>query len=102
MNSYLLIATVILSALTLVLLIVVAMRRRVAIDPEALRPQFDAAIAESRRIEQSCRDEFERQRGESAGAAAALREEVSTNINTGLETLLNRQGEAQQATEAKL
>ena len=102
MNSYLLIATVILGALTLLLLIVVATRRRIAIDPETLRPQFDAVIAESRRIEQSARDEFTRQREESSGAAAALREEVATNINTGLETLLNRQGEAQQATETKL
>ncbi len=102
MYSYLLIATVILCALTLLLLIAVAIRRRIAIDPEALRPQFDAVIAENRRIEQSARDEFARQREESSGAATALREEVSTNINTGLETLLGRQGGAQQAIETKL
>ncbi|SRR6266567_95923 len=102
MNSYLLLATVILSALTLLILIVVATRRRIAIDPETLRPQFDAVLAESRRIEQSARDEFGRQREESSHSATALRDEVTTNINGGLETLLNRQGEAQRATETKL
>ena len=102
MNSYLSLVTVILCALTLLLLIVVATRRRMAIDPQTLRPQFDAIIAESRRIEQSARDEFGRQREESSRLATALREEVATNINGGLETLLNRQGEAQQATEAQL
>jgi DNA recombination protein RmuC len=102
MNTYLLIATIIISSLTLLTLLAVALRRRISVDPENLRPQFDAVIAENRRIEQSARDEFGRQREESSRAATALREEVATNINGGLETLLNRQGEAQHATEAKL
>jgi len=69
---------------------------------EILRPQFDAVIAENRRIEQSGRDEFTRQREESSRAAYALRDEVATNMNTGLETLLSRQGDARLGIEAKL
>jgi DNA recombination protein RmuC len=102
MNSYLLITAVLVSTLTLVVLSLLVFRRRVSIDPESLRPQFDVVLAENRRVEQSTRDEFGRQREESSRAAAALREEVSSNINTGLQTLMNRQGEAQQTIESKL
>jgi DNA recombination protein RmuC len=102
MNSYLPIITFLLSALTLVLLGITALRRRISIDPESLRPQFDAVVAENRRTEQSTRDEFGRQREEAARAATALRQEVSSNIKTGLETLLNRQAEAHQTIETKL
>src|SRR5437868_4827625 len=100
MNTYLIAIIIILCSLTLVTLLTLALRRRISINPENLRPQFDAVIAENRRVEQTARDEFGRQREESSRAATALREEVSTNINTGLETLLNRQGEAQQTIEA--
>lgn len=102
MNTYLLITCIVLSFLTLLTLLALALRRRVSIDPQSLSPQFDSVIADNRRAEQSTRGEFGRQREESSRAAAALREEVTTNIKTGLETLLTRQSEAQQNIEAKL
>jgi DNA recombination protein RmuC len=70
--------------------------RRPRLDCDPLRPQFDAAIGETRRVEQSLRDEFSRQRDESTRAAGALREEVVTRMQAGLEGLLARQRESLQ------
>lgn len=94
MNTYLLIAIVLLNIGFLIALL----RRRSGFDPETLRPLFD----ETRRVETSLRDEFTRQRGESTRDAQALREEVGVRISSGLETLLNRQGEAQRGSEEKV
>jgi DNA recombination protein RmuC len=77
-------------------------RRRPAVDLEELHPLTENLLAEIRRVETSLRDEFTRQRGESGRDSQALREEVSTRISGGLDTLLNRQGEAQRSTDQRL
>lgn len=77
-------------------------RRRRAIDPEVLRPLVDNILNEVRRVETSLRDEFTRQRGESARDSQALREEVTARISGGLDTLLNRQAETQRSADTRL
>ena len=77
-------------------------RRRAAVDTESLRPLFESALAETRRVEASLRDEFARQRNEAARESQALREEVGIRISAGLETLLKRQNESHLSTEQKL
>jgi DNA recombination protein RmuC len=77
-------------------------RRRAAIDPELLRPAVEPLLNEVRRVETSLRDEFTRQRGESGRDSQALREEVTARISGGLDTLLNRQAEAQRSADARL
>jgi DNA recombination protein RmuC len=91
LNIYLLIGLVLLN----LGLIIAFFRRRNPVDPETFRPLLD----ETRRVETSLRDEFTRARGESTRDALALREEVGHRISSGLETLLNRQGEAQLRSE---
>ncbi len=73
-------------------------RRRQGAD----QPLFDNLAEGQRRLEQALRDESTRAREESGRAAAQLREEVAHRMGGGLETLLNRQGEAQRATEERL
>jgi DNA recombination protein RmuC len=102
MNSYWFIALAAIGFLNLSLAAVLLIRRRPPLDPEALRPQFDAAIAETRRVEQSARDEFTRQRDEAARSATALREEVTAGLTNGLQNLLTRQAEGQRSVEEKL
>jgi DNA recombination protein RmuC len=77
-------------------------RWRAPIDPEQLRPVVEDVSAEIRRVETSLRDEFTRQRGESGRDSQSLREEVTARISGGLDTLLNRQAEAQRSTDARL
>ncbi|MCI0748263.1 MAG: DNA recombination protein RmuC [Verrucomicrobia subdivision 3 bacterium] len=92
---------IVLAAANLALLIVLFFRRP-RINETALRAQFDLVIGEARRLEQSLRDEFGRLREESGRGATSLRTEVETRINSGMETLLQRQAEARQSTEGKL
>jgi DNA recombination protein RmuC len=101
MPSYWL-ATLIILAFANLILLGLSFWRRSRFHPESLRPQFDAVSSEVRRSENAMREEFRGQREESARSAASLREEVSTRMNFGLESLLRRQAEAQQAVEAKL
>lgn len=86
------IALAILTTANLVLLAILFCRRP-RLDCDSLRPQFDAAIGETRRVEQSLRDEFSRQRDENTRASGTLREEVITRMQGGLEGLLARQSE---------
>jgi DNA recombination protein RmuC len=102
MNNPWLLAVVILATLNLALLVALLLRRRPPLDPEPLRPYLDAVAGEVRRIEQSVRDEFSRQRDEAGGAAKSLRDEISARIGTGLDSLLARQAEAQQSVEGRL
>lgn len=101
MNGYLIGALVVLTCLNLGLVIILVLRRRVPIDPETLRPQFDSILVETRRIEQALRDELARQREEEGRTGALLREEIGNRIGDGLESLLKRQGEAQRSAEEK-
>src|SRR5688572_17201734 len=57
-------------------LLIVLLRRKAILDPETL----EAIINDQRRIEQSMREEFGRNREESSRAAAHLREELATRI----------------------
>ena len=91
-----------LAALNLLILAALYFRRRVDIDPEVLRPQFENISNEARRIEQALRDECARQRDESGRSGTSLREEVGSRLSAGLETLLKRQAESHDATERKL
>lgn len=97
-NTYLLVAILLIN----IGLLFAMFRRRTVIDPAALQPSFDGVLDEVRRVEASLRDEFARQRSELRADAQALREEVGAKISGGLETLLNRQSEAQRGTEQKL
>lgn len=102
MNWYAFVPLAVLSLVNLALLIFLVARRRVSLDAELLRPQFEAALAETRRLDVSLREEFTRQREESGRASAGLREEVSKGIKSGMESLLTRQAEAQRAVETRL
>jgi DNA recombination protein RmuC len=98
-NTYLLTVLCLLNAALLAAWI---FRRRNTTDPELVRPIVENILGEIRRVETSLRDEFTRQRRESAGDSQALREEVNTRISGGLDILLNRQAEAQRATDTRL
>jgi DNA recombination protein RmuC len=102
MNDTWTIVVTILAVLNLALVVAIFFRRRTSTDSQLLQPGFEAIVAESRRVEQSLRDEFSRQRDEAGRAATTLRGEVSKTIMVGLEGLLNRQADAQQLVEAKL
>src|SRR5262245_52849738 len=101
MSSFSVTLLIILACANLALLIVLLFRRP-RFDEAALRPQFDSVVGEARRVEQSLRDEFSRLREESGRGATSLRSEVETRINSGMETLLQRQAEARQSTDGKL
>jgi DNA recombination protein RmuC len=101
MSLFWLTSLLVLAAANLVLLLLLCFRRP-RFDDTALRQQFETAVGETRRVEQSVRDEFSRVRDESGRSAASLRDELQTRITGGLETLLGRQGEAHRATEDKL
>ncbi|MCX6904544.1 MAG: DNA recombination protein RmuC [Verrucomicrobia bacterium] len=89
-------------AMAAVTLLVVLLRRKAALDPEPLRPQFETVITENRRIEQAMREEFLRQREEEGRNAGTLREEMSGRLEAGLTTLLARQNEERQSLETRL
>lgn len=94
MNAYGLVAVAVLAIINVVLLVLL-LRRAKNVDEENL-------LSEVRRVEESVRDEFSRQRDEAARAASTLREEVSHATTSGLERLLTQQGGAQQSVETKL
>jgi DNA recombination protein RmuC len=83
-------------------LLLAFLRRKQAVDPAALRTDLELLSRESQRLEQSLREEFARSREESGRNGTGLREEVANRIGSGLEVLLNRQGEAQKSSEEKL
>lgn len=101
MNSALLAAILVLGIANATLLVLL-LRRRSVVDVEPLRPSFEALSSESRRAEQSLRDEFARNREESNRSGAVLREEVSKRMTEGLEGLLKRHLESQQTIERRL
>jgi DNA recombination protein RmuC len=101
MQSSLLFLVLALTVANLVLLVLL-LRRKAPLDPEPLRPLFEAGVAESRRIEQALREELSRARDEAGRNTAATREELSARLQTGLTALLDRQAEERQATEARL
>ena len=96
------IAVVALSLLNLVLLTVLLWRRQPPLDATPLRPHFDSVLGETRRVEQSLREEMSRQREEANRSAAALREEIANRLSAGLEGLLCRHNETQRSAEDKL
>src|SRR5215208_1075721 len=91
MDSVLLFATLGIGVLNAALLLAFLLRQKESIDPAVFRAEFDLLSRESRRMEQSLREEFARNREESGKSGTYLREEVATRIGTGLEVLLNRQ-----------
>jgi DNA recombination protein RmuC len=101
MQSGLLLLVLVLTLANLVLLVLL-LRRKAALDTEPLQPLFEAGVAESRRVEQSLREELSRARDEAGRGAAASREELSARLQTGLTALLDRQAEARQGAEARL
>jgi len=76
----------ILPIVSLVLLIAVAalqvalLRRKAAIDPDALKGNFDAVTAAQERTERAVREEIARNREESGEAAKNLRDEVGERV----------------------
>jgi len=92
MSSFWLASLLTLAAINLVLLVVVCLRRP-RVDDTALGLQFEAAISESRRVEQSLRDEFSRVRDESDTRLSRLRQEL--NDSTTQARAENRQGFAE-------
>jgi len=71
-------------------LIVFVLRRRISVDSDGLRPQFESLLAETRRVESSLRDEFGRQREEGDGRLSRLRQEL--NDGAGQTRAETRQG----------
>jgi DNA recombination protein RmuC len=102
MDSVLLFAAIGIGVVNAALLLAFLLRRKPAADPATFRAEFELLSRESRRMEQSLREEFARNREESGKSGTNLREEVAHRIGTGLEVLLNRQADAQRASEEKL
>jgi DNA recombination protein RmuC len=75
-NTLLIIIVLILATANVALAIGLFRRRTPVIDPETLRPQFEAGIAESQRAEQALR-------ADSNQAASTLRTEVAAQIREG-------------------
>lgn len=75
-ETYLLIALLLLNAAIIVFIFL----RKSHVDVEAFRPMIDGVNAETRRVETSLREEFNRQRGEMSRDAQALREEVNSRL----------------------
>jgi DNA recombination protein RmuC len=103
MNMPWLVASTVLSALNLIVLVLLWARARSAMaGPSTLRPLVDGAIAETRRVEESLRIELGRQREEAGRAATSLREELSLALRSGLEGMDHRHDTAQRAAEQRL
>jgi DNA recombination protein RmuC len=97
-----LLTVILVAVLAAVVLQVILLTRRPALDAESLRPHFETVLAELRRVESAQREEFSRQREEEARRGAALREEMSTRLDGGLATLLDRQNDGRASTENRL
>ncbi len=101
MNTPLIVVLLILVLANLIVAILVLVRRGTA-ESEPVRPLLEGLMGETRRVEQSLRDELGRQREEAARGGGLLREELSGQVRTGLESLLARQDEGRRGTEERL
>lgn len=104
MNLPWLIALAVLGILNLALLAVVWRqgRRPPAPSLDDLRPLFEPAIAEIRRLEESLRAELGRHREETGRAATNLRDEVAGQLREGFATALQSQADGQRTAEQRL
>lgn len=102
MDSVLLFAAIGIGVVNAGLLLAFLFRRKETVDSGTFRAEFEALLRESRRIEESLREEFARNREENGKNGANLREEVASRIGSGLEVLLNRQADAQRSSDEKL
>jgi DNA recombination protein RmuC len=101
MDLYLAAAALVLGLANLTLVIAL-FRRKPVTDPAPLRPFFDALSGENQRLDQIVREEFARNREETARGSAGLREELSNRLTSGFESLLSRHAENQRSLEARL
>src|SRR5262245_28986711 len=104
MNAPWLLALSVLSAINLALLVHLWWRTCFAPPPDLnpIRPLFDAVTADIRRLEESLRTEFSRDREEASRGAAALRDEMGTGLRAGFEGFQARQEDGKRSADQRL
>src|SRR4051794_8331797 len=98
MNIYIAIALVALGLCNIALLLVLVLRRQQPLSSESFKPDFEAVIGESRRVEEGLRAEFGRQREDMARGESTSRQELRQGVQDfqkQLQALINTNAQAQ-------
>jgi len=87
--------------LVAVLILLVTLKRRAGVDLSPLRARLDSIEKGQERGERELRDEFARNRDESANQLSSLRQEMGTSLNGVSDSVLRKIDDLTQANEKK-